>query len=187
VRTRTLQGVGGPYAWLVEKRKLKSGAVVAIRPIEPDDGERLAAAFARLSPDSRYRRFLSVKSRLSATETHYLIDAVDGRDHVALVATPARDPERILAVARFVRLPDDPDTAEFAIVVGDELQGQGLGTVLLQRLADEAVALGVRRFSALMLSDNVAAHRLVERLARRIPQWRRIGPAVDELEFELAA
>src|ERR687897_58989 len=53
--------------------------------------------------------------------------------------------ERV-AVARCVRLPDRPDTAEMAIVVGDPFQGQGLGRALTLALADAAVAVGIRRF-----------------------------------------
>ena len=62
----------------------------------------------------------------------------------------ADDPESIVAVARCVRLPDAPDTAEFAIVVGDPLQGRGLGSLLARELATAARSAGIRRFSATM-------------------------------------
>ena len=101
---------------------------VLIRPIRPDDGERLSASHARLSPESRYRRFLSAKPELTGADVRYLVE-VDGIDHIALVATqPSLPGEPIVAVARCIRIPGSPDTGEVAIVVADALQGKGVGT-----------------------------------------------------------
>lgn len=164
---------------------LHRGGEVAIRPIREDDAERLEAAYARLSPESRYRRFLAVKPRLTAEELRYLTD-IDGRDHVALIATPVEDPEVIIGVGRFVRLQSDPATAEFAIVVDDLHQGEGLGTELLRRLADAAIERGVTCFTATVLADNEPVHRLLRSLSGRFAEQRRDG-SVDELTVELAA
>jgi RimJ/RimL family protein N-acetyltransferase len=168
----------------VEFVRLPSGREVAIRPICRHDGERLEAAYAELSPASRYRRFLAAKPRLTADELRYLTD-VDGRDHVALIAMPAADRERIIAVGRFIRLKDDPTAAEFAIVVGDPYQGEGLGTELIGRLADAAIDRGVARFTATVLADNEAIHRLMRHLTGEFVH-RRSGP-VEEVVVELAA
>lgn len=169
----------------MELVRLKNGREVLIRPIRPDDGARLQVAHDRLSPLTRYRRFLASKPRLSPTEVRYLVD-IDGSSHVALIATSPDDTGWILAVGRFVRLADEPTAAEFAIVVADHIQGQGLGTELLERLADAAVACGITRFRATMLAENEPAHRLVRRLARRQARTRRGGP-VEEIEIDLAA
>jgi RimJ/RimL family protein N-acetyltransferase len=144
--------------------RLRDGTEVVVRPIRADDGERLQESHARLSPESKYQRFLSAKPELTAADARYLVD-IDGCDHFALVATVADEAESIIAVTRFVRLPDDPDTAEFAIVVGDEYQRQGLATELVKRLAGAAAERGVKRFRATMLSDNVAIFKLLEQLA----------------------
>ena len=169
----------------MEQIRLKSGRQVAIRPIRPEDGARLQAAYDHLSPESRYRRFLSVKPHLSASDVRYLVN-IDGRSHVALLATPPDDPNFILGVGRYVRLPEDPCAAEFAVVVGDPFQGEGLGTELLERLADAAIAHGFTRFQATMLADNAPAHRLVHRLAKRQGRLRKVGH-LDEYEIDLAA
>ena len=167
----------GPYF-------LSGGTAVEIRPIRRDDSERLRAAHARLSPESRYRRFLGAKPILSAGDVEYLVD-IDGSDHFALVGTvPDGGDESIVAVARFVRLADDPATAEFAIVVGDSYQRQGLASELLARLAAAASERGVQRFRAAILSDNVAIHRLIERLADGEIAAAHIG-SVSEVEFAL--
>ncbi len=79
---------------------------VLIRPIRADDGERLSASHARLSPESRYRRFLSAKPELTGADVRYLVE-VDGIDHIALVATqPSLPGEPIVAVARCIRVPE---------------------------------------------------------------------------------
>jgi RimJ/RimL family protein N-acetyltransferase len=89
-------------------------------------------------------------------------------------------------VARCVRLPDRPDTAEMAIVVGDPWQMQGLGRELATRLADAALAVGIRRFAATMLGDNEAARRLMRTFSRRLREgW--VGSGVREVLVELAA
>lgn len=164
---------------------LNSGRQVAIRPIAPGDGPALSAAYDRLSDETKYRRFMAVKPHLSGTDLRYLTN-IDGARHVALVATEVDRPNQILAVARFVRLADDPETAEFAIVVGDPYQGDGMGSALMRRLADAAVSCGVKRLLGTMLANNTAAHKLTRRLAGELAHERHFGP-VDELEVELAS
>jgi GNAT superfamily N-acetyltransferase len=127
---------------------------IVIRPIQAGDRDRLRDSHERLSPETRYRRFLAVKPHLTKADVRYLVD-IDGHDHVALVATlPEAEGGPIVGVARFIRIPDEPVAAEVAIVVDDALQGRGVGTELLARLADEAVARGVCRFRATMLADS---------------------------------
>ena len=164
---------------------LNSGRDVTIRSIRRDDGARLESAYAHLSPESRYRRFLAAKPRLSASELRYLTD-VDGCDHVALIATPADEPERIIGVVRFIRATSDRSTAEFAIVVGDAYQGEGLATELLGRLASAATRRGIVRLTATVLAENEPIHRLVHRLAGELAHQARSGP-VEELTVDLAA
>jgi RimJ/RimL family protein N-acetyltransferase len=171
---------------MVNSHILNDGRQVTIRPIGSDDHERLRASHARLSPESRYRRFLATKPELSSADARYLVE-IDGSDHFALVATVPEEPdEPIVAVARYIRLPDDPAAAEFAIVVGDDYQRQGLASELMTRLAHAAVARGVRRFRATMLADNVAIHRVTAKCAAGPLKSRQLG-SVSEVEIELAA
>jgi RimJ/RimL family protein N-acetyltransferase len=140
--------------------RLRDGTRVEIRPIRPEDRDELAAGLRRLSPESRYRRFLSVTDELSDAELDYLT-MVDHHDHEALGVLDPETQEGI-GVARFVRSPDDPEVAEFAIAVADDWQGRGVGTALLNELSERAREEGVRRFSAIVLSDN---HRMLDMIA----------------------
>ena len=74
----------------------------------------------------------------------------------------------IVAVGRFVRLADEPATAEAAIIVADEYQGHGLGKRIAHQLADAARDRGIRRFTASMLTDNKAALALMRTLGDRL-------------------
>jgi RimJ/RimL family protein N-acetyltransferase len=156
-----------------------------IRPIEPGDKERLVNGLRQLSEETIRKRFLAAKPRFTQAELRYLTE-VDGVNHIALVAVLEDDPDQLVAVARAVRLPDRPGTAEMAIVVGDPWQGQGLGRELAQRLADAALAVGIRRFAATMLGDNEAARRLMRTFARRLEEG--IVPGgLREVVIELVA
>jgi GNAT superfamily N-acetyltransferase len=152
---------------------------VTIRPIRPEDREALAAAHAQLSPETQRRRYLTPKPRLTERELGYLTE-VDGVNHVAYVGL---DGDRIVGAARWVRLPGEPEAAEAAVVVADDHQGHGLGRRLGHALADAARERGVERFTAVLLSDNVAAHRLFASISRRL-QSRHEG-GLEELVAEL--
>ena len=126
---------------------------IHIRPIAPGDRDALAASFERLSPESRYLRFFSPVSRLSGQQLRYLTE-VDHHDHEALVAIE-EDGGTIVGVARYVRT--DGDDAEPAVVVIDEWQHRGIGSLLLDRLADRAREEGITCFVAEVLAHNDAA------------------------------
>ena len=137
---------------------LADGTRVLIRPIEPADREALAAGFDRLSPESRYLRFFGPMRELGAHELDYLT-RVDHRDHEALVAVVG---DEGVGVARYVRT--GPGEAEPAVTVADAWQRRGIGTALLDALADRAREEGVERFRALVLAQNADAIALLERL-----------------------
>jgi RimJ/RimL family protein N-acetyltransferase len=159
---------------------------VLIRPIRPNDKGLLADGLRRLSPESAQRRFLTPKRSFSRTELRYLTE-VDGRDHVALVVEHPADPvRRLIAVARFVRLQDDPEAADVAFTVADDWQARGLGSLMGKHLAHAARNRDIRRFTATMASDNVPAHRLMSKLTAHLER-QHVGGGVDELVLDLAA
>jgi RimJ/RimL family protein N-acetyltransferase len=140
--------------------RVRDGSRIRIRPIEPEDRAELAAGFERMSPESRFRRFLSPMPRLSEAQLDYLT-RVDHRDHEALVALDAQTDAGI-AVARYVRI--DGDRAEPAVAVADDWQGRGVGTALLDALSERAYAQGIRRFEATVLATNERALGLLDSL-----------------------
>ena len=141
---------------------LRDGTGALIRPIGPDDSDRLKAGFEIASADSIFLRFLAPHPRLSRSELRYLT-GVDHDKHEALIAV---DPEsgESFGTARYIRSDDDPATAEFAIGVGDSWMRIGLGSALLGALAERAREAGITRFTGLIHSENTAIRRLVEKV-----------------------
>jgi GNAT superfamily N-acetyltransferase len=140
--------VGYP-AGLAGDRVTPDGRTVHLRPIRPDDHDRLIEFHRRLSPLSVYRRFFLAHPQLSQGEATRLTQ-VDYRSRLALVMV---DDDRLLAVARYERIPGTTD-AEVAFVVADELQHHGIGTMLLAQLAAAARRNGITAFVAQTLVDN---------------------------------
>ena len=167
-------------------KRLRNGTPILIRPIRPDDKRLLEDGLRNLSETSIQRRFLAPKTRFSRAELRYLTE-VDGWDHVALVAeSPTQPTRRLIGVARYVRLPDDPQAAEAAIVVADDFQRKGLGSLLVEELGRRARMRGISRFTATMSSDNVAAQRLFQKLTRQA-EVHHAGRGTSELTADLAA
>jgi RimJ/RimL family protein N-acetyltransferase len=131
---------------------LHSGDVVRIRPVRPDDAPALVRAYANLGEQSRYRRFFTVMPELPATTLKAAVE-VDHADHEALVAVPLLS-AAIVGECRFIRLTDQPDTAEVGVTVVDAWQGRGLGSALLARLSERALESGIEYFTAEVLAEN---------------------------------
>jgi acetyltransferase len=165
-------------------QRLPDGAELELRPIRADDKPALATGLSRLSERSVYRRFLSPKPSFSVAELRYLTE-VDGHDHVALVIEDPDDPRELIAVGRWIRLADEPTTAEIAITVADCWQQRGIGSLLARALGDQARLHGIRRFTATVSADNEPALRLLAMAKDRL-ELRHSG-AVEDAVVDLAA
>ena len=150
------------------------------RAIGPDDRERVASMYERLSLESRHRRFLSPKPALTERELTFLTD-VDHFPHVALAAVDRRDGS-IVGTARYVHEHGRPGVADVALEVVDELQNRGIGTALATALLARARENGLVLLTAGTLWDNRPARALLRRLRFRP---RRSCGAVIELELAL--
>lgn len=149
--------------------EVRDGSPIALRPIHPEDRAALAEGFARLSDQTRYQRFLAPMARLSEHQVRYLTE-VDHVNHFAWVAG-RRDRDGAdhgLGVARYVRGSAAADTAEFAVVVADDAQGIGIGTVLLEALTVVAVDQGLTALEGLCFADNHVMLHMLERLGAEI-------------------
>ena len=152
-----------------------------VRPIRATDKEALLNAFDHLTDDSRYDRFLAPIKRLTSHELEYLTE-LNHFDHEALIAI-SPDGE-LVAVCRYVRLEERPQTAEVAVTVADAWQGRGIGTLLLRRLAARARKAGVVNFLGVCLAHNERMRELFEELGPGATT-RPTGSGVVEVEVEL--
>ena len=142
---------------------LPDGRTVHLRAIRPGDRENLQRGFQQLSQASVRDRFFSVKLDLTPGELTYFTE-VDFLHHVALVAELQDGTQlRPVGVGRFVRNNEQPDHSELALTVIDELQGKGIGKVLLYRLIDCARELGVCHLDATVLAQNTRVSRMLSK------------------------
>ncbi len=168
-----------------EDEVLPDGTTIHIRPIRPDDKERLLGMWARTSPESRRRRFMG-SFDLNWDNVARFTD-LDPTQEVALVSTRGRgESERIVGVARYVRYEDDPRHAEFAALVEDAEQGKGIGTALVRRIALAAHEGGITRLAGDILADNTRMLNLVRELGLEYQSKREGGSVVhSDLETSL--
>jgi acetate---CoA ligase (ADP-forming) len=151
---------------------LKDGRTVHLRPIRDDDLDAMMGLWSRLSPETIRLRFFAPR-KMDREQMRHLVE-LDRRERFALVALVHGE---IVGVGRFDRLPDDPETAEFAITVQDDQQGRGLGTTLLRALMAPARDLGVTRFHGDILTENRSMLRVM-REAGFEPAMRSYGDTV---------
>jgi acetyltransferase len=156
---------------------LPGGIHLGVRPIGGDDKPRIATFFGRLSDESRRRRFLGPKPKLSSRELAFLTE-VDQRSHVAIAAHD--DAGAIVGVARYAAWPDRPGVAEIAFEVVDEWHGRGIGTGLATQLVARAREDGLAALTASTLAENQPARALLVKLGFK-PQ----GTSSGVVEYEL--
>ncbi len=132
------------------------GRRVWLRLLEPSDTDLIRHFFGRLSSETVYRRFLSPITQPSNALLSRLVD-IDHHDREALIALDERG---IVAIARYGISPSGT-SHEVAVAVADELQGRGLGRLLLRRLAHIARMRGIVSFHATMLGDNRRAQSMI--------------------------
>ena len=126
---------------------------VALRTLRPEDRAIEEAFVRRLSPTSRYLRFHSTLPALTPAMAERFLN-LDYPDQMALIACiPDGATERQIAVARYAR-PQGETAADLGIVVADDWQGKGLGTVLLRRLLHLAASAGIEQLAANVLPEN---------------------------------
>ncbi len=157
-----------PYpTHLVTHWQLPSGLDVVIRPIRPEDAE-LTQNFVRgLSEESRYYRFMDAMNELSPVMLARLTQ-IDYAREMALVVQATIDGRDVeLGVARYA-IDADGKSCEFALVVGDTWQKQGIGHKLMGVLMDVARAHGVETMAGEVLDANKSMLKLMQGLGFRI-------------------
>nr|WP_298690053.1 bifunctional acetate--CoA ligase family protein/GNAT family N-acetyltransferase [uncultured Dongia sp.] len=139
---------------LEEEMTLADGRTLLLRPIRPEDEPAILAAFKLLSSETVESRFF----RPLADPTHQMVAGLTQIDYdreMALVLTdlPTELHPQIYADVRILMDPDRV-TAEFAIIVRDDLAGQGLGSRLMERIIAYARTVGLTSISGSVLAHN---------------------------------
>ncbi len=161
---------------------LKDGHTFKLRPITRDDKDKMRNLFYRLSPQSRYLRFGHMKEHISDQELDYYTD-VHAPDTYAYVGlTGEATAEEIRAVGRWFLSPNG-NTAEIAFTVEDNIQAKGIGTSLLERLAEAALKYRIKKLVAHVLPENTRMLRVFEESGFNIVK--RMHEGFVEITFDL--
>ena len=136
----------------VSEWKLKNDVSVALRPIRPEDEVRFNGLFKSLSPETMRLRFFEIIKELShETLTRYC--NLDYDREIAIVAEPKNDSAKLIGAVRLIIDPNR-QSGEFAVLVGDEWQGRGLGSKLIDALVRVAKDMRLKRVYGDVLPDN---------------------------------
>ena len=138
---------GYPSQWETDAL-LKDGSTVRVRPIRPDDAERLSRFHNRQSEESIYFRFFRYRPELSESELTYFT-TIDYEKRMAFVALIG---DELVAVSRYEGVTDT--SAEVAFFVDDQHHDRGLATLMLEYLAQRARERGIATFTATVLPQN---------------------------------
>lgn len=152
--------------WLATFRT-RRGQRVWVRHIRPDDATLLVDLFDHLSPKSRYLRFFTPLTNISRErveqEARQLV-TIDPERQGALVGIVGQgQAAAIIGVVRWSQHPTKPRTAEVAIVVRDDYQGQGVGQRLFALLGEAARARGIATLTATTVAENHVVLRALHR------------------------
>lgn len=157
---------------------IRDGRQVAIRRLTPDDAWRLVDLFYRMSATTRRLRFHSMRQNVPLGEVEReakRLSDLDPAYQAALIATVEEEgEERIVAVARLARL-EKPTEAESAIVVRDDYQNQGLGTHMLQLLAELARSMDIEYLTAWVMAENLHILHIIQKSGLNVHAETRYG------------
>jgi acetyltransferase len=169
-----------PYPSHCEQQwPLRGGGEYTVRPIHPDDATMLQEFTRKLSPESRYFRFVSSMQELPTTMLSRFT-LIDYDREMALVAVhreqttgpggEVTETARIVGVSRYVTNPDRT-SCEFSLVVADDFKGQGLGSRLMLSIMDFAREKGLTEIEGLVLTHNPAMLKLMRRLGFQVKAY----------------
>ena len=163
----------------------REGVEFTLRPIRPEDEPKMIAFHEKLSEQSVYLRYFRAFNLEQRTEHERLtrICYVDYDRSIALVAEtadPATGQQAIVAAGRLTRL-QNPEEAEFAMLVRDDFQRRGVGTQLLSHLLEFGANEGIQRVVAYMLPENRGMIEISEKLGFAMSREEDMVKAVKEL------
>lgn len=152
---------------------LNSGGEYIVRPIHPDDGQKLIHLFNSLSSKSRYLRFAHAMSSLPEPVLEHLLSLKSSQSNeIALVAeVPHEDTQhskgRIVGITRCIGDPDN-QRCEFSLSVSDDFHGEGVGSQLMLNMMEGAHGKGFTEVYGYVLAENQDMLQLMKHLNFKI-------------------
>jgi acetyltransferase len=154
----------------------KDGRSFYVRPLQPDDTVHLISIFDHMGSDSRYQRFHQSVDNLNPQRVQQEADQIASTmldDGFGLIAFADDTP---IGAARYVVFAEG--RAEMAVSIRDDYQNNGIGTFLVELLAQEAKQRGLQQLTASVQASNKVARRLLEKLPF-LHEWQLDGPIAE--------
>lgn len=169
-----------PYPAHLERQvHCRDGMPMTVRPIRPEDAAMHREFFHKLSDETRYNRLMNTLRELS-TAMMVRFTQLDYAREMALIGVIQEDgQDAIVGVSRFVTNPD-ADSCEFALVIRDDFQGQGLGRILMEQLFDAAREKGLKVMEGEIFANNTNMLKLMTRLGFEL------GPHAEDPGLRMA-
>jgi acyl-CoA synthetase (NDP forming)/GNAT superfamily N-acetyltransferase len=169
---------GYPSAWEFDGL-LMNGEAVVVRPIQAADALTVVGLHATVSPDTLQRHVLLAHPTLSL-EAAARFSAVDYDARMAFVAVVS---DQLVGLASYERLDTAAPAAEASFIVTDAYQRHGVATLLFESLAEYARTMGIMRFLAEVMAQNLAMLEVFG--ATGLHCTRHNGAATVRLEIDL--
>lgn len=142
--------------------RLRTGAAMTVRFVEPGDVDALRRYFDGLAPQTHYSRFLGATRSVPQSEFAQMLRTGEGSHFAVVAEVEAGKTRAIIGEARYAFSVDE-QAVEFGVSVGDRWHGQGAGSALLANLECRAAALGAER----IFGDALASNQKMLGLARK--------------------
>jgi GNAT superfamily N-acetyltransferase len=142
-----------------QQAQARGDPALCVRAFRPGDERLVEAMTDDLSARSLYRRFFSGTPRVPYAVLRQLAAVDHDRTEVVLGFVG----DGLVGWAQYERLAGTDD-ADFAVIVADRWQRQGVGRLLVEQLSALATARGITHFTAVVLADNRPAIRAVSRI-----------------------
>jgi acetyltransferase len=155
-----------PYPKEWERRlRMPDGHMVFVRPLRPDDEERIKAQVSKVTPEDLRLRFFAPIKEFS----HAFIARLIQLDYARAMAFAATDPEtgEMLGVVR-LHADANYETGEYAILLRSDLKGRGLGWMLMQLIIEYARSEGLKTIEGQVLRENTVMLQMCEKLGFQI-------------------
>jgi len=171
-----------PYPRLLEERIEIDSQPMLLRPIRPEDGERLAAFYAKASPADMRLRFFMARREVPHSELARYCQ-IDYEREMTFIALAPADESGVRQMAGEARAVADPDNrkAEFAVQVASRWQGKGLGRALMEKLLQYLRERGLEEVEGQCLRENVGMATLAKKLGFEVGA----GPTGDTMELHM--
>lgn len=173
---------------LASTETLRNGLVVSIRPLRPDDRDRIVAAIRGLDRESIYFRLFSYRKELTEAGLNRIM-TVDPQCEVALlVTTHSGADEIVIGSARYVAsdASGEKRSAELAFMVEEDYQGLGIARRLMARMTEIARSHDITAFEADVLAENKGMLTVFARSGLPMQQRREGGVVHVTLSLERA-